>query len=62
MPQKLGPGAIRCICEILHRPFAGTVPAGYRLVEALPEKWETRVAVAVNSHVAGEATSGRART
>jgi hypothetical protein len=62
MAQKLRPGPVRRVREVLNRSFGRTVPSRRRLAGALPKERETRVGMTVNGHVAGEATRARARS
>jgi hypothetical protein len=58
--EKLGPGAVGSIGQVLHGSFAFSVPPPSRLVAALPEEGEPPVAVSEDDHVAVAATSERA--
>ena len=62
VPQELGPGADRCVSEVVSRPFSVGVPACGRLRDRAPEKWPSRVAMSKADHVAPAAVRLRANS
>src|ERR1039457_2615656 len=58
--QELRPRSVRCIREVLNRPFGWAMPAGGWLTAALQKESEAGVGVPEKDNVAGEAVSARA--
>ena len=62
LTQELGPRSVRCVTEVVSRPFALRVPAPGRLRTTLPQKRIAGIGVAERDHVAGEETRAAARS
>ena len=60
--QELGPRSVRCVTEVVSRPFALRVPAPGWLRTTLPQKRIAGIGVAERDHVAGEETRAAARS
>ena len=60
MAQELGPRAVRCVTEVVSRPFARRMPPTRWLRAILPKKRIAGIGMAESDHVAGEETRAAA--